>query len=577
MLSFFQNRRTHIALLVVGSLFLCIGAFHNNIWFDESFSVGIASFGFQEIWEIDSYDVHPVLFYWALHLVYLIFGANILAYRLFSIAGATALAVLGFTHLRKDFGPLVGIVFSFFVFFTPYIAFMACQIRMYSWVAFTVMLCGVYAYRIARNTLSNNVVPLRWWIVLGLAGLSSAYLQYFGAISAFVINLLLIMALVYAVRKLDIKSNVVKQIASFFICAVIQIALYIPWILVLLGQVGVVSGENYWAEFVFPDTIRELVTYPLTTLQVVYSGWFCDHGLVIQVLLVLALGILFVSLGVLFVSLLKIIKEHETIKGTILSSGLFSLGAYLGLLCVGFVASVLIDSYIMYYRYAFVCIGPLLFFLACVLVYVITNGASRESLLEKHVQLVASNKDAKANMAQKTCCVFLGSLLCVAVLAQGLSVIDNYSEKNEAPYVYFTEKYAEASAFQAELKQGGADCSIFNESGCSPLVLSSDIGIQGVLSVRFPEIQQTYLDWQKGNWARAYEAYGDTFHCVKSFDGLLDTYSGMFLVVGQSSKAQIPRDVKDIMNFDGVELVDTKTFFRPYERTYFTVALFKTM
>ena len=41
---------THIALLVAGSIFLLLLAFHGNIWFDESYSVGIASKSFAEIW-----------------------------------------------------------------------------------------------------------------------------------------------------------------------------------------------------------------------------------------------------------------------------------------------------------------------------------------------------------------------------------------------------------------------------------------------------------------------------------------------------------------------------------------------
>lgn len=43
--------------------------------------------------------------------------------------------------------------------------------------------------------------------------------------------------------------------------------------------------------------------------------------------------------------------------------------------------------------------------------------------------------------------------------------------------------------------------------GQSPLVVSTDIGYMGVTSVMCPDIPQTYMDWQKGNWDRAYMAY----------------------------------------------------------------------
>ena len=125
------NPRFHVVLLVAGSLFLLTDAFHGNIWFDESYSVGIANHSFADIWYYSSGDVHPVLIYWALHVLNLVFGQNITAYRLFTVAGAIALATLGFTHVRRDSGWKVGVLFSFFALFTPYISLMSVEIRMY--------------------------------------------------------------------------------------------------------------------------------------------------------------------------------------------------------------------------------------------------------------------------------------------------------------------------------------------------------------------------------------------------------------------------------------------------------------
>ena len=59
----------HILLLVAGAAFLLTDAFHGNVWFDESYSVGIANHSFADIWYYSSGDVHPVLIYWALHVL----------------------------------------------------------------------------------------------------------------------------------------------------------------------------------------------------------------------------------------------------------------------------------------------------------------------------------------------------------------------------------------------------------------------------------------------------------------------------------------------------------------------------
>ena len=35
-------KQWHLALIVFGIIFVSIGAFHNNVWFDEAYSVGMA-------------------------------------------------------------------------------------------------------------------------------------------------------------------------------------------------------------------------------------------------------------------------------------------------------------------------------------------------------------------------------------------------------------------------------------------------------------------------------------------------------------------------------------------------------
>lgn len=80
-----KKKYIHIGIIITGIIFLGLCAFHSSLWFDESYSVAIAKHGFGEIWKITGNDVHPALYYWFLHIVYLIFGSNVLAFRLFSV------------------------------------------------------------------------------------------------------------------------------------------------------------------------------------------------------------------------------------------------------------------------------------------------------------------------------------------------------------------------------------------------------------------------------------------------------------------------------------------------------------
>ena len=207
----------HIAIILLGIIFISIPIFHQNLWFDESYSVGMANKSFADIWSIGSNDVHPVLYYWILHIVYLLFGPNIYIYRILSMIPIAILGILGYTHIRKDFGEKVGLLFSFFVFFLPIMCVYSGEIRMYTWAMLLVSLMAIYAYRIYKNSLQpqeklteeektkaqNNqtekekkkiIKPKGFyknWILFAVFSLTASYTHYYGLATAGIINLAL--------------------------------------------------------------------------------------------------------------------------------------------------------------------------------------------------------------------------------------------------------------------------------------------------------------------------------------------------------------------------------------------------
>lgn len=119
----FKIKNIHIAIIIIGIIFNCISIFHPNLWFDEAYSVGLANKSFTDIWKIGGNDVHPILYYWILHIIYLITNSSIegsiIAYRIFSAVCISILGILGFTHIRKDFGEKNrSTIFIFLIFFT---------------------------------------------------------------------------------------------------------------------------------------------------------------------------------------------------------------------------------------------------------------------------------------------------------------------------------------------------------------------------------------------------------------------------------------------------------------------------
>ena len=612
-----SSRWFHLAVLALGSAFVLVGAFHGYIWFDESYSVAIANHSFSEIWRIGSGDVHPVLFYWALHVLNLAFGQNILAYRLFTVLGSIALASLGYTHVRRDFGWKPGVLFTAFVLFIPYTAIMSTEIRMYSWATFSVMLCALTAWRIAcalREPACEGSVacvqkraqgkrllagaPLSWWVVFAVSSLFSAYLHYFGAMSAFMVNLLLIFCINRAARRRGATALGVL-VAS----AVIQVALYAPWLMVLVHQMGVVSN-TYWANMVFPVTYIEFATYPVRT-SFVHFALEGSYGAAPQVVgrVLLAATLVWLCAWAVW-SLVRLVKPHvlageraeggscaatgkaaggedfgeraavgfadegsscsanSSDEGGVLPADsarvpespraqrdslsrrlavwasrdsvapvLCALAIYLGVFAISFSASILMDSLIVYYRYLGVAIGPLLF----AAVMLLSRIRSRA-------------------LVGAACAI----LLSVSVLNMTLLVGDFYSSDNQ-------EALDEVRQTVDRVTQ--------ENDGKVPLVVSSDIGYISLTSLAYPDISQTYMDWQKGNWNLAYEAYSPTLTCKNSWEEILGGYHGPIVVLGQTQNGVMSRDVEDLSKRDGFELRESGTRYRPYERAWFTVAV----
>lgn len=199
----------HILVIILGIIFISLSNFHRTIWFDESYSVAISAHSFGDIWSIGGNDVHPVLYYWILHILRYIFGNEMLVYRLFSVLAISILGILGYTHIRKDFGEKVGIIFSILVFFMPITLIYSGEIRMYALAMLLTTLTAIYAYGIYINRDDKNT---KNWILFGIFSLASAYTHYYSLVASGVINVILfIYLLIKAVKEI---YNKLKEIYS---------------------------------------------------------------------------------------------------------------------------------------------------------------------------------------------------------------------------------------------------------------------------------------------------------------------------------------------------------------------------
>ena len=236
----------HIAIIILGIIFIFLSVFHNNMWFDESYSVGIARHSFAEIWKISAHDVHPIFYYYCLHILYLIFGSNVMVYRLFSAVCIALLGIIGYTHIRKDFGEKTGLLFSFLTLFLPVSAQFAGEIRMYALGMLLGTIMAIYAYRIYQGKATRA-----GYIFFGLSSILVAYTHYYGLMIAGIINLLL---LIYLIKN---RKERKQDLIIFLIIAVIQVVLYLPWLISFLSNL---KGTGFWITLTFPGTIYDILT-----------------------------------------------------------------------------------------------------------------------------------------------------------------------------------------------------------------------------------------------------------------------------------------------------------------------------
>ena len=319
----------NIIIIILGTIFISLGAFHTNIWFDESYSVAISNHSFSEIWNIGGNDVHPVFYYIMLKIVSLIFGNNILVFRLFSIVPIVILSILGITHIRKDYGERTGIIFSFLTLFLPIIAAYSSEIRMYTWVMLFVTITAIYANRIYKKELS-----IKNWVIFALFSLLSAYTHYYGLMFAGIINVILF---IYLLKNRKGKN---KDLKIFIIQAIVECLLYVPWLYYFIKQLTSVGG-GYWIKLEFPDTLYNV-------LGIQYMGSLSNiFGFCFAICLYIYLGFV----------IYRCKKERISIK-----NARNSLILYVLIVFIAFLISL--KSPILYPRYLMTITGLLIFFIA---------------------------------------------------------------------------------------------------------------------------------------------------------------------------------------------------------------------
>ena len=191
---------------------------------DEYWTYSLVNLPFIDGMIVAIHDVHPPLHYLILYL-FTPFGLNNLyLLKVVSIIPYILLIIVSYVKIRKDFNWLTAglFVFSIGIMSDFFLEFLT--IRMYSWGLFFVLMSFIYYKDVIEKW------DRRSWVLLTLFSLLSAYTQYFFAITCALIYLLILVEIY--------KSSDVKARLKQFIFSVLGlIALYAPWLIVLVHQI----------------------------------------------------------------------------------------------------------------------------------------------------------------------------------------------------------------------------------------------------------------------------------------------------------------------------------------------------
>lgn len=375
-------KKFHVFIIIIGIIFVNLSIFHTNLWFDESYSVGMSKHSFIDIWNIGGHDVHPILYYWILHIIGLITNNSILIYRLFSGLIISLTGILGYTHIRKDFGEKAGIIFSFLIYFSPVTAFFGNEIRMYALAMFLVSVLGIYAYRLSRKQ------KVSYWIIFGITSLACIYTHYYALMAAGLINIVL---LIYLIKQKNKKAYITQ-----IIIGIIQVILYLPWLIYFTSQLRTMSNNGFWIDISFPKTPIEILGFQFSGNLNIYVG--------------LVVGLL---IYVYCIYLLIKTKPKNNIPA------ILAIGIYILVIMAAWIMSKVLDTDILYYRYIYVVTG------LCFIAISILLSKGRKEIV-----------------------IFLCAIVLILGIINQIDMIrENYDSSNYKPVDFVKENIEEGDTF----------------------------------------------------------------------------------------------------------------------------------
>ncbi|MDD2409903.1 MAG: acyltransferase family protein [Bacilli bacterium] len=225
-------------------IFSLLTLLNSVVWADEICSLAMIKHTFIDIIKINMNDVHPPLYYLLLKyfnefISIFINISPIIISKLFSFFPYIIIIIIINKYFKNKYGIITSSMATFFITCMPQMIYYFFEIRMYSWVMCFITL----SYYAMDKVIEYN--KMKNWYLFIIFGTISSYLHLYGALAFSILYFGLLIYIIFNNKLL------IKRWLTF---GFIYFVLYLPWLLVIIGQLKNISN-GFWISNLTIDTI----------------------------------------------------------------------------------------------------------------------------------------------------------------------------------------------------------------------------------------------------------------------------------------------------------------------------------
>lgn len=244
----------------------CLFLGGESSYFDEGFTSYLARFTPLEIAHYTALDVHPPLYYIALHYWQQLVGIDVFNLRLFSVLWGVIAIVFAFLLARRAFGHKAAWSVLFFVVLSPLFIRYSEAMRMYT-MALAIVAAATHILVLLHDPTTKRR-KLLWatYAVLVSAGMWTNYFTAF----VWLAHLIWVCVSVRTEPAREAK----RFIKHWWLATGASVLLYLPWLPWLIVRFTDVQSNGFWIKPISVDTIASTFTTAIVYKNSVNTtGW----------------------------------------------------------------------------------------------------------------------------------------------------------------------------------------------------------------------------------------------------------------------------------------------------------------